>query len=95
MPLDQIPLDKLKLNLKSLIITSICRIQHFEAGFRKAIIICRIKHFEADFLWKVGLKILNLGIIVKSFTHADDKSSHWPEKSRLYVFFKDNILNDV
>ena len=30
-----------------------------------------IQHFEADFLWKVSLKILNSGIILKTFTHAD------------------------
>ena len=29
-----------------------------------------IQHFEADFLWKVSLKILNSGIILKTFTHA-------------------------
>ena len=29
-----------------------------------------IKHFEADFLWKVSLKILNSGIILKTFTHV-------------------------
>ena len=28
-----------------------------------------IQHFEADFLWKVSLKILNSGIILKTFTH--------------------------
>ena len=28
-----------------------------------------IQHFEANFLWKVSLKILNSGIILKSFTH--------------------------
>ena len=26
--------------------------------------------FEADFLWKVSLKILNSGLILKTFTHA-------------------------
>ena len=32
--------------------------------------------FEADFLWKVSLKILNSGIILKTFTHGDvDESS--------------------
>ena len=30
-----------------------------------------IQHFEADFLWKVSLKILNSGIILKTFTHED------------------------
>ena len=30
-----------------------------------------IQHFEADFLWKIGLKILNSGIILKTFTHVD------------------------
>ena len=28
-----------------------------------------IQDFEADFLWKVSLKILNLGIILKTFNH--------------------------
>ena len=35
-----------------------------------SIIICVNQHFEADFLWKVGLKILNSGIILKTFTHS-------------------------
>ena len=35
---------------------------------RKAIIISLIQHFEADFLWKVSLKILNSGLILKIFT---------------------------
>ena len=30
-----------------------------------------IQHFEADFLWKVSLKILNSGIILKTFTHVN------------------------
>ena len=29
-----------------------------------------IQHFEADFLWKVSLKILNSGLILKMFPHA-------------------------
>ena len=29
-----------------------------------------IQDFEADFLWKVSLKILNSGIILKTFTHT-------------------------
>ena len=37
---------------------------------REAIIICLIQHFEADFLWKVSLKILDSGIVLKTFTHA-------------------------
>ena len=32
---------------------------------REAIIVCLIRYFEADFLWKVSLKILNSGIILK------------------------------
>ena len=28
-----------------------------------------IQNFEADFLWKVSLKILNSGMILKTFTH--------------------------
>ena len=36
----------------------------------KLIKICLIQHFETDFLWKVSLKILNSGIILKTFTHV-------------------------
>ena len=38
---------------------------------KEAIIISLIQHFEADFLWKVSLKILNSGFILKTFTHDD------------------------
>ena len=31
-------------------------------------IISLFQHFEADFLWKVSLKILNKGIILKTST---------------------------
>ena len=41
---------------------------------REANIICLIQHFEAGFPKKVSLKILNFGIILKTFTHADDTS---------------------
>ena len=34
----------------------------------EAIIRSQIQHFEADFLWKVSLKILNSGMILKTFT---------------------------
>ena len=37
---------------------------------RKSIIIRLIQHFEADFLWKVSLRILNSGVILKTFTHG-------------------------
>ena len=37
---------------------------------REAIIISLIQRFEADFLWKVSLKILNSGLILKTFTHV-------------------------
>ena len=41
-------------------------------GYNKseAIIIYLTEHFEHDFLWKVSLKILNSGSILKTFTHA-------------------------
>ena len=35
-----------------------------------------IQHFEADFLWKVSLKILNSGIILKTFTQASHDMEH-------------------
>ena len=37
---------------------------------QKAFIISLIQHFEADFLWKVSLKILNSGLILKTLTHV-------------------------
>ena len=37
---------------------------------KEAIIISLIQHFEADFLWKVSHKILNSGLILKTFTHV-------------------------
>ena len=43
---------------------------------RDAIIISLIQHFEADFLWKVSLKILNPGLILKNFTHANARDSN-------------------
>ena len=44
-----------------------------------------LQHFEADFLLKVGLKILNSGIVLKTFTHAYIRSFIWT--------FKYTILN--
>ena len=44
----------------------------------EAIIISLIQHFEADFLWKVSLKILNSGLILKTFTHAYTVSDEPP-----------------
>ena len=38
--------------------------------FQDAIIIYLIQHYEADFQQKVSLKILNSGIILKTFTYA-------------------------
>ena len=37
----------------------------------KPIIISLIQYFEANFLWKVSLKILNSGLILKTFTPED------------------------
>ena len=47
-------------------------------NFKKALRICLIEDFEADFLWKVGLKILNSGIILKTFTHVTSFSDWIP-----------------
>ena len=33
-------------------------------------VVSLIQYFEADFLWKVSLKILNSGIILKTFIHV-------------------------
>ena len=45
-------------------------LKHTENTPREAIIIGLILHFKADFPWKVSLKILNSGIILKTFTHG-------------------------
>ena len=41
-----------------------------QTKFAGGIIICLIQHFEAEFLWKVGLEILNSEIILETFTHV-------------------------
>ena len=41
---------------------------------KDALIICLIQYFEADFLWKVSLKILNSGIILKTLDHVINHS---------------------
>ena len=46
-------------------------------SLKEAMKICLIQDFEADFLWKVSLKILNSGIILKTFTHALPETEQW------------------
>ena len=46
---------------------------------QKAIVTDLIQHFEADFHWKVSLKIMNSGIILKTFVHV--YLIGWPESS--------------
>ena len=41
----------------------------------EAIIISLIQDIKADFLWKVSLKILNAGIILKIFTHEKKQTN--------------------
>ena len=50
-----------------------------------------IQHFEADYLWKVSLKILNSGIILKTFTHVYYISSG----SALFAKIKKNSDNII
>ena len=48
-----------------------------------------IQHFEADFRWKVSLKILNSGLILKTLTLGNELvvvSSLLAHCSSLYVF---------
>ena len=47
-----------------------------------------IQHFEADFLWKVNLKILNSGKILKTFTH----DFHTQVKFQISLLVSKNIL---
>ena len=53
---------------------------------KEAIIISLIQHFEADFLWKVSLKILNSGLILKAFTHVTCHMSMLPFVNLLLAF---------
>ena len=50
------------------------RVELIRKLIREFIMSFLIQHFEADFLWKVSLKILNSGIILKTFTHADQQN---------------------
>ena len=47
----------------------------YVSTIRESTIISLIQHFEADFLWKVSLKILNSGLILKTFTHANTNTT--------------------
>ena len=51
----------------------------------EAIVNSLIQHFEADFLWKVSLKILNSGLILKTFTY--DFMEITNEIQNLMIFF--------
>ena len=58
----------------------------------EANIICLIQHFEADILWKVSLKILNSGMILKTFTHANLKwNSKWSKSLKIFLCFYLNL----
>ena len=46
-----------------------------------------IQHLEADFLWKVSLKILNSGIILKTFTHVHNKCRYKIIYSSYFLIF--------
>ena len=45
-----------------------------------------IQHFEADFLWKVSLKILNSGIILKPFIHVFMNYCVCSKMSNTFIF---------
>ena len=51
-----------------------------------------IQHFEADFLWKVSLKILNSGIILKPFTYAEITQDN--KSLLLYSYFVESELKN-
>ena len=57
-----------------------------------------IQHFEADFPQKVSLKILNSGIILKTFTHGDLYECQLipifrPHKVTMHAFLKDDFMH--
>ena len=54
---------------------------------------CLIQHFEADFLWKVSLKILNSGIILKTFTNVVINNSFLASGTFCHAITFENGLN--
>ena len=52
---------------------------------RSYIIISLIQDFEADFLWKVSLKILNLGLILNTFNHDISTVPIGPQYDKTYL----------
>ena len=62
---------------------------------KEAIIIFLIQHFEADFLWKVRLKILNSGLILKTFTYALEFVKHPECQIYLFHFSKGHNSNNM
>ena len=57
-----------KINLSSSECKFVCRLP--ENKSEKINIVCLIQNFETELLWKVSLKILSSGIILKTFTHV-------------------------
>ena len=53
-------------------------LKHTESNQGSCHIICLVQDPEADFLWKVRLKILNSGIILKTFTHVSSVAGKAP-----------------
>ena len=54
-----------------------------------------IQHFENDFLWKVILKILNSGIILKNFTHADEDITRSFCGSIIFLLFTVEFYKEI
>ena len=58
-----------------------------------------IQHFEADFLWKVSLKNLNSGIILKTFTHVVAKdyisSNIHTARSNKKIIMESNAMHAI
>ena len=56
-----------------------------------------IQHFEADFLWKVSLKILNSGLILKTYTHVFARTSDLSDRNivRLDDLISDPLLYEI
>ena len=58
---------------------------------REVVIIHLIQHFEANFLWKVGFKILNSGLILKTFTHVFQKAFEKSYSILTYMLYPEMI----
>ena len=77
------------ININNLKIQMVNRLGMNLNHIKEAIRICLIQDFEADFLWKVNLRILNSGMILKTVIHEHihrgKRFKFWSVSSFTYI----------